>query len=244
MSCRKEDAAVNGQKKKKTVLAAVRAAFPHTLPVMAGDLFLGIAFGLLVRTGGFPIWYPVVMSVCIYSGALEFAAIPLLTQPFDPFGAFIMGLMISARHLFYGIPMLQRYADAGKWKIPLIFTLTDESFSVLTTAEVPEGVRPTAFYAAVSLLHYAYWVTGSFLGALCGSLIRFNTEGIDFALNALFIVLFLEQIKTRAGAVSGAVGFVISAVVLAVFGSENMVLIALGALLAVLLLGKGVMPDE
>lgn len=217
---------------------AIKAAWRHTIPVMAGYVFLGITFGFLMKSKGFPTWYPIVMSLIIYSGALEFATIPLLSAPFDPFGSFVMGLMISARHLFYGIPMLKKYEDAGMLKAPLIFTLTDETFSVSSTINPPDGMAKKHFYTAISLLDYSYWVGGTTLGALCGQFISFDTKGVDFALSALFIVLFIEQAQTKEGKISGGIGLISTAVVLALFGSSNMVIISMAVILVALLVTK------
>lgn len=216
------------------------AAWPHTIPVLAGYLFLGIAFGILVTAKGHPIWLPILMSVLIYSGALEFASIPLLSTAFEPFSAFVMGLMISARHLFYGIPMLKKYQNAGKAKPFLIFALTDETFSIISTIEPPRDVATIPFYTTISFLDYLYWVLGTAIGALFGKLINFDTTGIDFALTALFIVLFLEQIKNREGLISGLTGLIASAVVLMIAGSEKMVIISMGVILLALILEKRV----
>lgn len=217
---------------------AFAAAFPLTVPVLAGYLFLGITFGFLMKTGGYPVWYPVFMSLMIYSGALEFAALPLLSAPFDPLGAFIFAFMLSARHLFYGIALLGKYENTGFFKFPLLYLLTDETFSIAVSADAPEGVEKKHFYTAVSLLDYAYWVGGTAVGALFGQLLHFDTTGIDFALTALFIVLFLEQTKHRKSAFSGMIGLVCSAAVLFAFGSEKMVLISMGVILAVLFAAK------
>lgn len=215
-----------------------KRALLQTLPVMAGYVFLGFAFGLLLRTQGFPAWYPVLMSFVIYSGAMEYAAIPMLTAAFDPLGSFLLGLTISARHLFYGIPMLKHYANAGKAKPFLIFGLTDETFSVLTSTAASEGSlsRPYCFF--VTLFDYLYWTMGTLLGAVAGGLLSFRAEGLDFALTALFIVLFLEQLKDKNGRISGATGLIVSLVVLILFGSDKLVLISIITIL-VLLLAEG-----
>ncbi len=223
---------------------AIKAAFPHTVPIMAGYLFLGMTFGLLMKDAGFPLWCPVLMSVLIYSGALEFAALPLLGTHFDPMGAFIMGIMVSARHLFYGIPMLKKYENTGILKPFLIFTLTDETFSVSSTIEPPEGVEGKYFYAAISFLDHFYWIFGSLLGWLFGSMLIFNTTGIDFALTALFIVLFIEQLQTKDGKIGGFLGFVSTALVLIVFGKEKMVILAMALILLVLFGWKAVAKHE
>lgn len=131
-------------------------------------------------------------------------AITLLTGAFDPVGAFLMSLMVNARHLFYGVSMLGKYRGMGWAKVPLVYTLSDETFSIVSSVEPPEGMRARDFYLAVSVLDYIYWVGGSVLGALAGKFIRFDTTGLDFALTGLFVVLFIEQVKIRktAGAVS------------------------------------------
>lgn len=218
--------------------------FKYTVPVMAGYIFLGIAFGLLMRQKGFPIYYPVLMSLIIYSGALEFAAVPILSAPFDPVGSFILGLMLSARHLFYGLPMLQKYKDTKKSKSFLIFGLTDETFSILSTMEVPEGLKPKHFYFGVSALNYSYWNIGTLLGALLGSMISLDLKGLDFTLTALFIVLFVEQLKDKAGVISGFIGLVATACVLALFGSEKMVIISMAFIMLALMLCKPVLTKK
>lgn len=205
---------------------------------MTGYIFLGIAFGLLMRQKGFPIYYPLLMSLIIYSGALEFAAVPILSAPFDPIGSFLLGLMLSARHLFYGLPMLSKYQKTGKSKLFLIFGLTDESFSILSTMSVPEGIKPKHFYVGVSALNYSYWNIGTLLGTLLGSFLSFNLRGLDFTLTALFVVLFVEQLRDRAGLLSGFIGLIATACVLALIGSEKMVIVSMPVILILLMLCK------
>ena len=222
----------------------IKTAFINTLPILTGYVFLGFAFGLLMKTKGFPTWLPIVMSIVIYSGAMEFAAVPVLARTFDPVGSFILAVMLSARHLFYGLPMLKKYDDTGAVKPFLIFGLTDETFSLLSTTDVPEGLDVKPYYTAVTLLDYTYWCTGSLLGAVFGDIFSFNAEGLDFALTALFIVLFVEQLKDREGKISGISGFVLSAAALAVFGKGNMVIASMVLILAALLLMKKVIVRE
>lgn len=221
-----------------------KSIFVYTIPVLTGYIFLGIAFGLLVRTSGYPMWYPPVMSIVIFSGALEFAAIPLLAQAFDPIGSFILGVMISARHLFYGIPMLKKYKDTGIMKPFLIFALTDESFSILSTVDVPKDVKPKSFYFGVSFLNYIYWNVGTLLGAIFGNFVGDKAEGLDFALTALFIVLLVEQLKNKAGLISGLTGLVVTGVVLAIVGSKNMVIVSMIVIMVLLICGRRVIEHE
>ena len=186
---------------------AIAAAFPHTIPVLTGYLVLGAAYGVLMQSKGFGAPWVLLMSAVAFCGSMQFAAITLLTSAFDPLGAFIMSVMVNARHLFYGVSMLEKYRGLGGAKPILIYTLSDETFSVVFSAEQPPDVSRKDFYLAISLLDYAYWVGGSLLGSLVGQFIRFDTTGLDFALTGLFVVLFIEQIsdpRSRASAASSA----------------------------------------
>lgn len=218
--------------------------FVYTIPVLAGYVFLGIAFGLVMRTKGFAVWLPLIMSIVIFSGALEFAAVPVLAQAFDPIGAFVLGVMISARHLFYGIPLLKKYKNVGKIKPFLIFGLSDETFSIASTVDVPLGVKPKHFYFGVTFLDYLYWNIGTVIGALCGNFLGDKAEGLDFALTALFIVLLIEQLKSKAGLISGITGLLATMLVLLLFGSTNMVIISMIVILVLLVAGRRVIEHD
>lgn len=154
---------------------AIAAAFPHTVPVLTGYLVLGAAYGVLMQSKGFGAPWVLLMSAVAFCGSMQFAAITLLTSAFDPLGAFIMSVMVNARHLFYGVSMLEKYRGLGGAKPILIYTLSDETFSVVFSAEPPPDVSRKDFYLAISLLDYAYWVGGSLLGSLAGQFIRFDT---------------------------------------------------------------------
>ena len=214
------------------------AAFPHTVPVLTGYLVLGMAYGVLMQAKGYGAIWAFLMSAVAFCGSMQFVAITLLTGAFDPVGAFLMSLMVNARHLFYGVSMLGKYRGMGWAKVPLVYTLSDETFSIVSSVEPPEGMRARDFYLAVSVLDYIYWVGGSVLGALAGKFIRFDTTGLDFALTALFVVLFIEQVIKRENRAPGAIGLVCSVVGLAVFGADNMVIPAMALTMAVLLLGR------
>ena len=153
---------------KSPAVAALKAAFPHTIPIFAGFLFLGMTYGVYMRTSGFSFWYPMIMSVVIFGGSLEFVATSMLLAPFAPVQVFLTAVMIQARHLFYGISMLDKYKGTG-WKKPyLIYAMCDETFSVNYTAEIPEGVDRGWFYFFVSLLDEFYWFLGATLGGILG----------------------------------------------------------------------------
>ena len=213
----------NAQAKNK-YLAALRAAFPYTVPIFAGFWFLGITYGVLMRTQGFSFWYPMLMSLTIFAGSAEFVAANLT-------------LMINARHLFYGISMLERYRDVRGVKcIYLIFGMCDESFSINCTADIPQSIDRGWFYFFVTLLNHIYWVTGATLGGLFGALFTFNTEGLDFVMTAMFVVIFLEQWQKDKQHTPALLGLLLSAVCLVVFGADNFILPAMAAILLALTL--------
>lgn len=214
------------------------AAFPHTVPVLTGYLVLGIAYGVLMQAKGYGAIWAFLMSAVAFCGSMQFVAITLLTGAFDPVGAFLMSLMVNARHLFYGVSMLGKYRGMGWAKVPLVYTLSDETFSIVSSVEPPEGVRARDFYLAVSGLDYIYWVSGSVLGALAGKFIRFDTTGLDFALTGLFVVLFIEQVKNPENRRSGVIGMACTVAALAVFGADKLVIPAMILVLVVLLLGR------
>ena len=215
--------------------AALRAAFPATIPVMTGFLCLGIAYGVLMQSKGYgPLW-SVLMSAIAFGGSMQFVAITLLTAAFDPIQAFLLSIMVNARHMFYGLSLLDKYKGLGKVRPFLIYVLCDETFSLVSTLEPPEGVGRKDFYFWISLLDYLYWITGTALGGLAGNLITFDTTGLDFALTALFVVLFLEQWKRAENRPAGIIGILCAAVSLAVFQADNMVIPAMVLVLMVLL---------
>ena len=226
------------EKKPHPALAAVRAAFPSTVPVLTGYLVLGIAYGVLMQTKGYGVPWVLLMCCLAYCGSMQFVAITLLVTAFDPLQALLMSLMVNARHLFYGVSMLGKYRGMGAAKFPLIYTLSDETFSIVSSVEPPEDVPRKDFYLAVSLLNYGYWAAGSVLGAVAGRFITFDTTGLDFALTGLFVVLFIEQVIKKENRAPGAAGLVCAVAGLAVFGADNMVIPAMVLTLAVLLLGR------
>ena len=223
--------------------AALRAAFPATIPVLTGYLCIGMAYGLLMANAGYGVFWALLLSLLCYAGSMEFVAVSLLTAGFDPVQALLMALMINARHAFYGLSMLEKYRGTG-WARPfLIFSLTDETFYLVYTLEPLDGVTRRDFYFWISLLDYLYWQMGSVLGALIGGLLPFDTTGLDFALTALFIVLFLEQWRKRENRPVALIGLGCTAASLAVVGADRLVIPAMVLILAVLLGGRNKLCD-
>ena len=223
---------------RSTTKSALRAAFPATIPVLTGFTCLGLAYGVLMEAKGYgPLW-STLMSAIAFGGSMQFVAITLLTTVFDPVQAFLLSVMVNARHIFYGLSFLDKYKGLGKIRAYLIYTLCDESFSLISTVEPPENVEKKDFYFWISFLNYSYWVVATALGGLLGRFITFDTTGLDFALTALFVVLFMEQWKKKENRFAGVVGIVCAAASLAVFGADRMVIAAMVLILLVLLGGR------
>ncbi len=218
---------------------AFRTAFPYTLPVLMGYLFLGIAFGVLLNSKGFgPVW-AFAMSLLIYAGSMQFVAINLLVSPFQLAAAFFITLMVNARHLFYGLSMLDKFKSSGRLKPYMMFSLTDETFSLLSSIKAPDNVSPKWFMFFIALLNQGYWIAGSLIGNIAGSLVSFNSTGIDFAMTALFIVIFVEQWEHAKNHMPAILGIVMTALCLILFGSDRFILFAMAGILISLSLLRG-----
>ncbi|MFL2127655.1 MAG: AzlC family ABC transporter permease [Ruoffia tabacinasalis] len=206
---------------------AFKFAFPHTIPIMAGYIFLGIPFGLLAVSQGFSPLFAILMSVIIYSGAIQYAAIDVFLASFNPINAIILTLMVGARHIFYGIAMLTKFSKLDSKKYYTIFGLTDETFSVLVSIDVPENLSRDWVYFFITLLNQMYWVSGTVIGVLLGSMITINLEGIDFVLTALFITIFVDQWLNSSSKVPALVGILSGLLCLVLFGANNFMIPAM-----------------
>ena len=213
---------------------ALKAAFPYTIPIFAGFWFLALAYGIYMNVSGFSFWYPMAMSAIIYGGSLEFVAVSMLLSPFAPVQTFLMTLMIQARHLFYGISMLDKYKHLGAKKLYIIYAMCDETFSVNYTAKIPDGVDRGWFYFFVSLLNQIYWVSGATIGGLLGSLIHFDTTGLDFVMTAMFVVIFMEQWMKEKHHFSELIGLIAAVGCLLIFGADNFMIPTMICILAAL----------
>lgn len=218
---------------------ALGAAFPHTIPVLTGYLFLGITYGVLMATAGFPFYVPLLTAIFLYTGSMEFLLVSILLSPFHPLAAFLTALMVGARHLFYGLSMLPKYRNMGWKKFYLIYTTSDETFSINYSASIPEGVDRGWFYFWVSLLDQGYWVAGSAIGAIFGSLLPFDTRGLDFVMTAMFLVIFLQQWEKDKSHVSEWIGLIGSALCLKVFGPDRFLVPAMVVIFLTLTLLRG-----
>lgn len=227
------------QPKQQTIRKAFRAAFPYTLPIFAGFWFLGMTYGIYMHVSGFNVIYTFCMSLFIFAGSVEFITVNLLLGAFHPLQAFLLALMVNARHLFYGISMLDKYKNTGLKKFYLIFGMCDESFSINCTAEVPPDVDRGWFYFFVTILNHSYWVSGATMGAVFGSLLRFNTQGLEFVLTAMFVVIFLDQWLKEKNHTSGVLGIVLSLGCLLLFGTDGFIIPSMVAILVALTALRG-----
>lgn len=220
---------------------ALKAAFPHTIPIMTGFLLLGASYGIYMNVSGFEFWYPMITSMLIFAGSVEFVTVNLLLGAFNPLQAFLLALMINARHIFYGISMLDKYRGTGLKKFYLIYGMCDESFSVNYTAKIPEDVDKGWFMFFVNLLNQIYWVAGATIGGILGGVIAFNTNGIEFVMTAMFVVIFLEQWLKEKNHIPSILGFVISVVCLILFGADKFIIPSMAAMLIILTLLRKVL---
>lgn len=200
---------------------AAKTAFFDTIPVMTGYLFLGIGFGIIMQQNGFGLGWAVAMSVFIYAGSMQYVGVGLLTGGAGLVTAALATLLVNARHLFYGISMINAYKGTGKKKPYLIFALTDETYSLVSREQLPQGVDRNSYFFLVSLFDQCYWVVGTVLGSMAGSLIPMNFEGIDFALTALFVTIFVEQWLSSKDHFPAIVGVASAAACLLLFGPDT-----------------------
>ena len=215
-------------------LKAFKAAFPYTIPIFAGFWFIGLTYGIYMNASGFSFVYPMLMSFFIFGGSLEFVAVEMLLSPFAPLQVFLMALLIQARHLFYGISMLDKFKGTGWKKFSLIYGMCDESFSINYSAKIPEDVDKGWFMLFVTWLNRFYWVSGATIGGLVGSLLKFDTSGIGFVMTAMFVVIFLDQWLKEKSHASSLIGIGVSVLCLVIFGPDSFMLPTMAAIILIL----------
>ena len=211
---------------------------------MAGYLVLGMGFGILLKKAGYGLFWSFLMSLTIYAGSMQYVAVSLLTSGASLISAALTALMVNARHLFYGISMIDKYRDSGKYKPYLIFSLTDETYSLLCSDDCPKETDKHAYWFFVSLFNQCYWILGSIIGSILGSVVTFNTAGIDFSMTALFITVFVEQWLTTENHLPAIAGLICSVGCLMVFGAENFLIPAMISITILLSLCKNRMDTK
>ena len=232
------------ENREKGMLGAFRAALPRTLPVLAGYLVLGVAFGLLLNSIGLGVFWAAAMSILVYAGSAQFLAVSLIGASASLPQVALLTFLLNFRHFFYGLSMVSRYQGVGKRKLYLAFALSDETYAILAGALPPAQVDPADYYFAVSLLDQCYWVAGSLIGATVGQLITFDTTGVDFAMTALFVVMFLTQWEENKDHRPALIGVGCTALCLVVLGSDHFLLPAMGLIILAFLALRKTFPQE
>lgn len=217
---------------------AFKKAFPYTIPVLTGYLFIGIAFGVMYAEKGYSFLWAILMSIMVYAGSAQYLGVNFFVPGFSFIQVIFLTLMVNIRHVFYGLSLLNKFNNMGKKRWYMIFGLTDETYSLLCTTRVPDEVDEEKFLFAVTLMNQCYWITGSALGGLAGNLIPFNSEGIDFAMTALFVVIFVEQWMEQHNRIPALVGLAAAFAGLQIFGPDQFVLPSILIIVAILLLSR------
>lgn len=217
---------------------AFRKAFPYTIPVLTGYLFIGIAFGVMYAEKGYSFLWAILMSLLVYAGSGQYLAVNFFTPGISFVQVIFMTLMVNIRHIFYGISLLDKFNQMGKKRWYMIFGLTDETYSLLCTTKIPEGVEEEKFLFAISIMNQSYWVIGSAIGGLAGSFLPFNSEGIDFAMTALFVVIFVEQWMDAKNRIPETIGVAAAFLCLQIFGADSFVLPSMLLIIMTLFAGR------
>lgn len=217
---------------------AAKRAFPYTIPVLTGYLFIGIAFGVMFAEKGYSFLWAALMSLLVYAGSGQYLAVNFFVPGVSFVHVVFMTLMVNIRHIFYGFSLLGKFNRMGKKRWYMIFALTDETYSLLCTTKVPEDVDEEKFLLAISVMNQAYWVIGSVIGSLAGAILPFDSEGIDFAMTALFVVIFVEQWMEARNRIPEIVGVLAAFLCLQVFGADHFVLPSMLVIVFVLFVSR------
>lgn len=217
---------------------AFQRAFPYTIPVLTGYLFIGIAFGVMYAEKGYSFLWAVLMSILVYAGSGQYLAVNFFVPGISFLQVIFMTLMVNVRHIFYGISLLDKFNAMGKKRWYMIFALTDETYSLLCTTKIPDDVDEEKFLFAIALMNQSYWVLGSAIGGLAGTLLPFNSDGIDFAMTALFVVIFVEQWMEKDNRAPEVIGVLAAFICLQAFGADRFVLPSMLFIIMILLVSR------
>lgn len=222
----------------KKIPGGIKAAFPYTIPVFLGWIFVALTYGVLMSDIGYNAWWTMLFSAVCFCGSMQIAAIPMMAAGFDPAQMLLMSYLVNFRHSFYGIPLLEKYKDAGVLKPFMIYTLSDEQFSLSVSAQKPEGVEDKYFYFGINFLCFIYWVGLCGLGGVIGGLITFDTTGLDFALTAMFVVMFLQQWKEKRNRPACVIGIGVTLLCRIFFGTSVFLIPSLLVILLIFWIGR------
>lgn len=221
-----------------TVINAYKKAFPYTIPVLTGYLFIGIAFGVMYAEKGYSFWWAGLMSALVYAGSGQYLAVNFFVPGFSLAQVVFLTLMVNIRHIFYGLSLLEPFGKMGKRRWYMIFSLTDETYSLLCTTKIPNDVNENQFLFAIATMNQVYWIVGSVIGALMGTYIPFDSTGIDFAMTALFLVIFVELWMEREKRLPEILGVISALICLNIFGANQFVLPSMIVIIVLLLAGR------
>lgn len=223
----------------------MKKAFPYTIPILTGYLFIGLAFGVMFADMGYNVLWAILVSLVVYAGSGQYLAVNFFVPGYSLVQAVFLTLMVNIRHVFYGLSLVDRYNRFGRKRWYMIFGMTDETYSVVCTTKVPEGVDEEDFIFSITLLNHIYWIVGTIIGCLAATAMPFDSTGIEFAMTALFLVLFIEMWMSRSNRVSELIGVLSALVCLAVFGADGFVLPTMLLIVAVILVcRKRMEPDS
>lgn len=218
-------------------------------PIFFGYIAIGMPFGLMIVNAGYPWWISLVMSIFMYAGAGQYIAVGLFASGASLAEVFIAELLVNIRHIVYGLSLIDKFKNCGKWKPYLIFALTDETYALLTSTDLPPDAEPGPFFGTIALLDHLYWICGCVLGAVaCNILLHFNLSqyiaGVDFALTALFVVILIEQIKKTQDYIPPVIGIAAGTIAVVLFKVgllpvNNILLVAITVAITVLILVRG-----
>ena len=223
---------------------AFRPAFAVTIPVLCGYLFIGFAFGVMLRDAGLAPPWAFLSSLTIYAGSGQYLLVSLLAANASLVTVAVMTLLLNCRHIFYGLSFLETFHQMGHKKWYMIFSLTDETYSLLCSLKTPEGIDPNAMRFWIALLDHSYWIFGSVIGAVIGGVLPFDSTGIDFAMTSLFTVIFVEQWMSAKCHIPAFLGLGAAAVSLAILGPDNFILPAMIAICVMLVAMRGRLAKE
>ena len=221
---------------RSDIRQSFKTAFPKTIPIIPGYVFMGIAFGILLTNLGYEWYWPVLMAAVIFAGMAQFVSVNMLVPGLSFLNTFIFQFVLNARHIFYGLSMLEKFKIMGKLKPYMIFAMTDETYSILCSTKVPNGVSEKHYYFIIALLDHSYWILGCLLGGVVGSMITFDTTGIDFSMTAFFITVVIDQWRDTKDHIPAICGFIVTAACLIFFGADHFIIPALLGITACLLL--------
>ena len=222
----------------KNMISGIKAAFPFTIPIFLGWIFVALTYGVLMSNLGYNAWWTMLFSAVCYCGGMQIAAIPMMSAGFDPAQMLLMSYLVNFRHTFYGIPLLEKYKNAGALKPFLVYTLADEQFSISVSAKKPENVEDKYFYFGINLICFCYWIGLTGLGGVIGGLITFDTTGLDFALTAMFVVLFMQQWKQKENRPACVIGVAVTLLCRVIFGTSMFLVPALLGMLLIFWIGR------